>query len=309
MARENKLKKASLGTGFMIGIAVIYLLFGLAMLFVPQFQERYIIYIAGLIFLICGVIMIVKYFMAASYNDLGNYGFSGGVLCILLGICLLVRTQQIAGYLPLFLGVCILLTAVIKLQNAVDLKSLRNGAWLLFLIIALAFLAAAILVILNPDGKVLQHREVLYYILIADGTVSIISPIYLMFAIRAGKRAKHSNRRENGKETERFMWLVTTLEAADYRVLWEMMHRRWDIEENGFHQLKTYYYAKHCYCRDAVETIFNLIIIGFNVRELYLYRRSRNFAGSGISRKSINRIFCDELLTEKVKQILYEKGG
>ena len=119
----------------------------------------------------------------------------------------------------------------------------------------------------------------------------------------------HEQWEENGKETERFMWLVTTLEAADYRVLWEMMHRRWDIEENGFHQLKTYYHAKHCYCRDAVETIFNLIIIGFNVRELYLYRRSRNFAGSGISRKSINRIFCDELLTEKVKQILYEKGG
>ena len=119
----------------------------------------------------------------------------------------------------------------------------------------------------------------------------------------------HEQWKENGKETERFMWLVTTLEAADYRVLWEMMHRRWDIEENGFHQLKTYYHAKHCYCRDAVETIFNLIIIGFNVRELYLYRRSRNFAGSGISRKSINRIFCDELLTEKVKQILYGKGG
>ena len=119
----------------------------------------------------------------------------------------------------------------------------------------------------------------------------------------------HEQWEENGKETERFMWLVTTLEAADYRVLWEMMHRRWDIEENGFHQLKTYYHAKHCYCRDAVETIFNLIIIGFNVRELYLYRRSRNFAGSGISRKSINRIFCDELLTEKVKQILCEKGG
>ena len=119
----------------------------------------------------------------------------------------------------------------------------------------------------------------------------------------------HEQWKENGKETERFMWLVTTLEAADYRVLWEMMHRRWDIEENGFHQLKTYYHAKHCYCRDAVETIFNLISIGFNVRELYLYRRSRNFAGSGISRKSINRIFCDELLTEKVKQILYEKGG
>ena len=114
---------------------------------------------------------------------------------------------------------------------------------------------------------------------------------------------------ESWKENEQWMWLVTTLKQGNSRVLWKMMNRRWDIEENGFHQLKTYYHAKHCYCRDAVETIFNLIIIGFNVRELYLYRRSRSFVGSGISRKSINRIFCDELLTEKVKQILYEKGG
>lgn len=119
----------------------------------------------------------------------------------------------------------------------------------------------------------------------------------------------HEKWDEYSKETERFMWLVTTLEEADYRVLWEMMNRRWDIEENGFHQLKTYYHAKHCYCHEAVETIFNLIIIGFNVRELYLYRRNRRLTGSKISLKSINRIFCDELLTERVKQVLYEKGG
>ena len=114
---------------------------------------------------------------------------------------------------------------------------------------------------------------------------------------------------EKGKEEIRRMWLVTTLEQADYRVLWEIMNRRWDIEENGFHQLKTYYHAKHCYCHEAVEVIFNLMIIGFNMRELYLYRRNRGFEKSGITRKSVNRIFCDELLTEKVKKILYEKGG
>ena len=119
----------------------------------------------------------------------------------------------------------------------------------------------------------------------------------------------HEQWEENGKETERFMWLVTTLEAADYRVLWEMMHRRWDIEENGFHQLKTYYHAKHCYCHAATEVIFDLMIIGFNMRELYLYRRIQRFKESGISRKSVNRKFCDELLLEKVKSILYEKGG
>lgn len=82
-----------------------------------------------------------------------------------------------------------------------------------------------------------------------------------------------------------------------------------DREENGFHQLKTYYHAKHCYCHEATEVIFYLQIIGFNMRELYLYRRIRAFEGSGVSRKSVSRIFGDELQIEKVKNILYGEGG
>ena len=99
------------------------------------------------------------------------------------------------------------------------------------------------------------------------------------------------------------------LEQADSRILWEMMNRRWDIEENGFHQLKTYYHAKHCYCHMAAEDIFTLMVIGFNTRELYLYRRNRSFGISKMSRKSVSRIFCDELLIENMKEILYKKGG
>ena len=37
---------------------------------------------------------------------------------------------------------------------------------------------------------------------------------------------------ENGKEAERWMWQVTTLEQTAPEILWEMMNRRWDIEEN-----------------------------------------------------------------------------
>ena len=64
----------------------------------------------------------------------------------------------------------------------------------------------------------------------------------------------------------------------------------------------------NCYCHAATEVIFDLMII-VNMRELYLYRRIQRFKESGISRKSVNRKFCDELLLEKVKSILYEKGG
>lgn len=54
----------------------------------------------------------------------------------------------------------------------------------------------------------------------------------------------HESWQARGKKAERWMWLVTTLEQTAPEILWEMMNRRWDIEENGFHQLKTYYHAK-----------------------------------------------------------------
>lgn len=100
-----------------------------------------------------------------------------------------------------------------------------------------------------------------------------------------------------------------TSKKQDREEIWLMMHKRWDIEENAFHQLKTYYHAKHCYCHGAVETIFNLMLIGFNLRELYLYHRLKEFGKSGISLKSVSRKFSDELLLEDFCRILYDNSG
>lgn len=189
MSKENGKKSVGIGTGFVIGVSIIYILFGLAMLFVPQFKEVYIIYIAGVILVIYGIILIVKYFMTGSYRDIGKYGFSIGVLSMLIGICMFVRSEQISVYFSLFLGACVLLTSVIKLQNAVDLKSIGNPAWFVFLIIAIVFLAASIAIVLDPMGKVSAHAEYIYYVLTADGAVNIISTAFLAIAIRtSGKK-------------------------------------------------------------------------------------------------------------------------
>ncbi len=115
-------------------------------------------------------------------------------------------------------------------------------------------------------------------------------------------------REKTGKKT-RYVWLVTTLLTADYKLLWEMMHKRWDIENNAFHQLKTYYHAKHCYCHSAVEVVFLLMILAFNIRELDLFRRMTGFKKEGTTRKSVTRIFCDELLRQDFRKLLYDDSG
>lgn len=110
-------------------------------------------------------------------------------------------------------------------------------------------------------------------------------------------------------ETTRCMWLVTTLLTADYQILWEMMHKRWDIENNAFHQLKTYYHAKHCYCHSALEVIFILILMAFNIRELFLFCRMRDFEKKKTTRKSVTRQLRDDLLIQDFRSLLYDDSG
>jgi len=88
-----------------------------------------------------------------------------------------------------------------------------------------------------------------------------------------------------------------------------MMHKRWDIEENVFHQLKTYYHAKHGYRHAEVKVVFLLTRIAFNIRELYLYRRIQGFEKSRMTGKSATRIFRDDLLVENYCSLLYEESG
>lgn len=114
---------------------------------------------------------------------------------------------------------------------------------------------------------------------------------------------------ERGKKAVRHMWVVTTLQSTDHKTIWKMMHRRWDIEDNAFHQLKTYYHAKHCYCHQAVETIFLLTIVAFNLRELYIFRRSHKLKKNDTTLKSITSIFRDHLLLMNYIPILYNDNG
>ena len=198
MSKEKRKKGIGTGTGLVIGTSIIYILFGLAMILIPQFKESYIISIAGIILVIYGIILIVIYFMSGSYKDIGKYGFSGGVLSVIIGICMMVRSTEVASYFSLFLGICILLTSIIKLQNAVDLKGIENPTWFVFLIIAIIFLAAAIIIVIDPMGKISENTIYIYYVLTADGAVNIVSTLYLAIAIRTSskKENKQSDKTE-----------------------------------------------------------------------------------------------------------------
>lgn len=106
-----------------------------------------------------------------------------------------------------------------------------------------------------------------------------------------------------GRQQRREMWCITTLPMGiSAETVWLIMHKRWDIENNGFRMLKTYFHADHCYVHGegADENILALILIAFNLMELFMFRRLKNFRElvkrGGMTRKHLIDLMWDELM-------------
>lgn len=94
-------------------------------------------------------------------------------------------------------------------------------------------------------------------------------------------------------------WIITTDKFTSAQTLWKIMHKRWDIENNAFHQLKTEWHLDHCFLHSptGVETVLMFIIIAFNLMQLYFFRCIRYFRKKRMLQVDIVEDIRDERFT------------
>ncbi|NMA57204.1 transposase [Clostridium cochlearium] len=104
----------------------------------------------------------------------------------------------------------------------------------------------------------------------------------------------------NGDKIEiKEAWIITTDKLTSVETLWKIMHKRWDIENNAFHQLKTEWHLEHCFLHSptGIETILMFILIAFNLMQLYFFRCIRNFRKKRMLQIDIIEDIRDERFT------------
>lgn len=94
-------------------------------------------------------------------------------------------------------------------------------------------------------------------------------------------------------------WIITTDKFTSAEILWKIMHKRWDIENNAFHQLKTEWHLDHCFLHSptGVETMLMFMIIAFNLMQLYFFRCIRCFRKKRMLQINIIEDIRDERFT------------
>lgn len=106
------------------------------------------------------------------------------------------------------------------------------------------------------------------------------------------------------------IYVVSTSLNLSNETINKIIHARWDIENNGFNELKNYWQMKHCFMADekAINVILQMMIISYNLWELYLYGHLHNFEERKITKLGYIEMIAEVMSIAKVEELRFSSA-
>lgn len=152
-----------------LAIAVL----GIFLIAWPDTAIRVIAYVAGVFFIIKGAYQIILYFMIKGQNDFLNNGLLAGVISLLVGIAVLVMSEELATVFRIVIGVWMVYESLVRLDTAIKLHAAKIDAWKYIVILAICMLVIGIFITFY-NGAVIT---LIGWMMIATGIIGIISDV------------------------------------------------------------------------------------------------------------------------------------
>ena len=119
------------------------------------------------------------------------------------------------------------------------------------------------------------------------------------------KVVKFKEKYKKGKEIkEDTIYVISTKLDLANSTINKIIHARWDIENQGFNELKNHCHMNHCYMahEQAIHVILQMMIISYNLWELYIYGHLHDF-----EKMNITKFGYIEKIAEAIDEASYEE--
>lgn len=161
-----------------IGGAVALLICGLVLLLMPELTLVTIANVIGILVIIIGAFFLIGYFLrkelAAGNNDLIK-----GLVIVCIGIFICVKSELVVSVLPVVLGIGVVLSGILKLQHAFDLKRMGFDTWVRIGLTSAVNIFIGLIVILNPFSTVAWLMRLVGIGFLFSGVTDLITTIYV----------------------------------------------------------------------------------------------------------------------------------
>lgn len=162
-----------------IVVAVAYVVFGMSLAIKPELSSTVICFAVGALCLIYSITALIKYFTDGRRNYYIEPNFILPVVMAIFGFVIIVRPSIIVSILPVIVGIVLIISGIMKLQDSFNLKKYAYKKWFVVLIFSIVSIVLGVVVILNPFGTGLLFIRIVGIFFTVDGLLSITSGVML----------------------------------------------------------------------------------------------------------------------------------
>ncbi|MCI7812630.1 MAG: DUF308 domain-containing protein [Lachnospiraceae bacterium] len=190
--------------------SVVFVVCGIVLLAWPDISMTTFCYALGVMGIIYGVAHIVIYLTKDHMVSIMEMDLVTGIVTTAFGVFVLVNDKIFISILPFAIGVILMLEAVIKLQNSLDLKKLEFKKWWIVLILAMVFMGIGLLLVCNP----FKETTILIYViggsLLGDGLVDLWTMFLLTRLLKKLRKKEKESQNPVAEKQEVAYWVDET---------------------------------------------------------------------------------------------------
>ena len=181
MQLNNRIKAAK--TGYII-ISILLCVLGIVLIAVPDFSVTLLCVLGGGIMMLFGLVKIIGYCSKDLYRLAFQFDLAFGILFVVLGFILIIRTDAMVNLICIVMGICVLADALLKIQISIDSRAFGIKKWWLILAMAILTGVAGFLLIFRPSESI-QTIMILFGIaMITEGVLNLITILTAVKIIR-----------------------------------------------------------------------------------------------------------------------------
>ncbi len=197
MARNiEEIKDSKVALVAHIVASLVYLALGICLLvldanLISKIAYSFSVLAIGILFICFGAWYMIKYFFNHEYIKISNYGFTTGVILVIIGAVSIFQANYISAFIDALVCLIGVVLGAVMLQQSFALFHIQRGVWFLSLIFGIVTIGSSIYFLMVPQ-KFFERNVITCSYLIAIGALSLFS--LLLMAIGLHDHKKDSNR-------------------------------------------------------------------------------------------------------------------
>ena len=181
MQRNNQIKAAKIGY---IMISILLCVLGIVLIAMPDFSVMLLCRLGGGIMMLFGLVKIIGYCSKDLYRLAFQFDLAFGILFVVLGFILIIRTDAMVNLICIVMGICVLADALLKIQISIDSRAFGIKKWWLILAMAILTGVAGFLLIFRPSESIQIIMILFGIVLITEGVLNLITILIAVKIIR-----------------------------------------------------------------------------------------------------------------------------